>query len=313
MTDAPEHTPLDTGPPAAHPAISVATARALVDTQMPQFADLPLGERFDGWDMAMFRLGGALAVRLPRADPAVASLAREVRCTTELAGEWTFAYPHVVTRGEPGEGYPWPWAVVTWVPGSTADLVPLFASAGPDVGQAIAQIHTPASADAWVNPEQSLTLAQRDDETMWALGRAELGSGHDGLALDAESARALWHAGLAAPEPSAAEYVWSHADLHGSNLLSDKGTFAGIIDWGKMAACDRAVDLAFLYTAMPAAGVEAALAAYREATGVDDPGLEARVQAIALQKCLLWAGLDRPLNVTMAWRGLRELGVAVPA
>ncbi|WP_159448761.1 phosphotransferase [Demequina sp. NBRC 110053] len=303
--------PLDTGPPAAHPAISETTARALLDSQLPQFADQELGERFDGWDMAMFRLGGALGVRLPRVESAVDSLEREVRCTTELAHDWTFAYPHVIARGEPGEGYPWPWAVVTWVPGDTADAHPLGASAGQHVGRAIAQIHAPAPGDAWHNPEQSLPFAGRTAETMWALGRVEAGGGHEGRLLDAPAARAMWDAGLAAHEP--AEQVWSHADLHGSNLLSDRGEFAGIIDWGKMAACDRAVDLAFLYTAMPQAGVLQAIEAYREATGVIDPGLEARVDAIALQKCLLWANLGRPLNVAMAWRGLAALGVTVAA
>ncbi|WP_084104686.1 phosphotransferase [Demequina sp. NBRC 110056] len=307
MTDAPVHTPLDTGPPAAHASISLETARALVDSQAPQFVDQELGDRFDGWDMAMFRLGGALAIRLPRVEAAVASLAREIRCTTELAHDWTFAYPHVVARGEPGEGYPWPWAVVTWVPGDTADARPLSASAGRDLGLAIAQIHAPAPADAWHNPEQSLPFAERTAETRWALNEVLERGGPDGARVDAAAAHALWEAGLAADEPR--DQVWSHADLHGSNVLGDRGAFAGIIDWGKMAACDRAVDLAFLFTAMPAAGVDAAIATYREATGVDDAGLEARVRAIALQKCLLWATLDRPLNLEMAWRGLRELGV----
>lgn len=309
--DLDEVTPLDTGPPAAHPSISPAAARALVDAQFPQFTDLPIGERFDGWDMAMFRLGSALAVRLPRVERAVDSLAREVRAMRDLAHGWSFAFPHVVARGEPGEGYPWPWAVVTWVPGITADQAPLAASAGPAVGAAVAEIHTPAAADAWFNPEQSLTMAERTPETLWALDQVLDRGGPDGARLDEVAARTMWAAGLEADEPG--EQVWSHADLHGSNLLSEGGAFAGIIDWGKMAGCDRAVDLAFLYTAMPATGVGAAIAAYRDATGVDDPGLDARVRAIALQKCLLWATLDRPLNVAMAWRGFAELGVSAAA
>ncbi|WP_193746415.1 phosphotransferase [Demequina aestuarii] len=319
-------TPLDTGPPAAHPSISVETVHALLASQMPHLATHPIGERFDGWDMAMYRLGDALAVRLPRVETAVESLARETRWTAALSPGWSFAYPHVIQTGAPGEGYPWPWAVVTWVPGTTADASPLGAAAGAPVGRAIAEIHGPADAGAgsshgyarplveraWFNPEQSLALTERTAEVMWALGRVEAGDGGpDGARVDPAAARAMWERALDAPSP--ADQVWSHADLHGSNLLSDQGDFAGIIDWGKIARGDRAVDLAFLYTALPRAGVGAAVAAYREATGVDDAGLDARLLGIALHKCLVWATLDRPLNVAMAWRGLRELGVSAPA
>ncbi len=268
----------------------------------------------------MFRLGGALAVRLPRSEPAVASLGREIRWTPALSPTWSFAYPRIVEQGVPGAGYPWPWAVVTWVPGTTADTVPLTSAAGTPAGRAIAQIHGRADArvgsasgptrpgveQAWFNPEQSITMAQRTAEVMWALERVEDRGGPAGVRLDTGAARAIWDAALAAPEP--AEQVWSHADMHGSNVLSDHGAFAGLIDWGKVARCDRAVDLGFLYTSMPRAGVDSAVAAYREDTGVDDPGLDARVLGIALHKCLLWATLDRPLNLEMAWRGLAELG-----
>lgn len=311
--------PLDTGPPAAHPSISADTVRALLSTQMPHLEDVPVGERFDGWDMAMYRLGGELAVRLPRVERAVESLARETTWTAELSSEWSFAYPHVVETGRPGEGYPWPWTVVTWVPGEAADAAPLDSSSGATLGRAIAEIHGPADAGgtlsqtgtrppverAWINPEQSVRMSERTAEVVWALGHVD--AGPEGVHLDVAAARALWQSALDAPEPD--EQVWSHADLHGSNLLSHDGGFAGIIDWGKVARCDRAVDLAFLNTATPRAGVDAAVAAYLDATGVEDPGLGARLQGIALHKCLVWATLDRPLNVAMAWRGLHELGV----
>lgn len=305
------HTPLDTGPPPAHPSISPETVRALVDDQDPDYHDLELGERFDGWDMAMYRLGDRLAVRLPRVETAVNSLIAETRFVPRLSGEWDFPFPQVVRSGLPGHGYPWPWAIVTWVPSETADKVPLSAQAGPAMGRAIAQIHHPADADAPYNPEQSLPMAARGADLAWALEQLDGTRGPGGETLDRERIDALWEAALDAP--AGVDVVWSHADLHGSNVLSADGDFAGIIDWGKMAGCDRAVDLGFLYTVMPRAGVLAAVSAYREATGAEDPGLEARLTGIGLSKCVLWATLDRPLNVAMAWRGLRELEVLVPS
>lgn len=302
-----DHTPLDTGPPRAHPAISPATVQTLIADQHPDLAPLPLGERFDGWDMAMYRLGDDLAVRLPRVEAAVASLLAESRFVPRLSPAWDFPFPQVVRAGLPGHGYPWPWAIVSWVPSETADRVPLSAQAGPRIGRAIAQIHHRADADAPFNIEQSLTFADRQADFSWALEQLGDARGPAGEKLDRERIDQLWAAAMAAPETG--EKVWSHADMHGSNVLSADGDFAGIIDWGKMAGCDRAVDLGFLWTLTSRAGVEAATAQYRAASGVDDAGLEARARGIGLAKCLSWATLDRPLNVAMAWRGLDELGV----
>lgn len=299
----------DTGPPAAHRSITRATIAALIADQHPDLADLPLGERFDGWDMAMFRLGSDLAVRLPRVEAAVRSLRSEQRWLPLLGPAWSFPYPHLARAGEPGHGFPFPWAIVTWVPGTTADARALDASAGTAVGRAIAEIHAPAHPDAPYNPEQSLTLSERQADLDYAMAIVRDRVGPDGQRLDATAVMRNWELALDAAGPR--ERRWAHADLHGSNLLARDGDFAGIIDWGKMAACDPAVDLAFLYSALPAAGVRDAIGAYREATGIVDAGLEQRIAGVAVSKCLLWATLDRPLNVTMAWRGLEALGVTV--
>ena len=297
----------DSGPPPAHPAISRALARSLVDAQLPELAHLEIGERFDGWDMVVYRLGEELSLRLPRVQAAVGPLEREARLLRTVGAEWTFRHPRVIAGGAPQAGYPWRWAVVSWLPGRTADAYPMPASAGADVGRAFAQIHSPAPADAWFNPEQSITLPEREENLEWALAQLGEARGPDGARLDIAAARELWAEALDAPAPS--DVVWSHADPHGSNLLVDGERFGGIIDWGKMARCERAVDLSFLYTALPAPGVDQAVAAYRADTGCEDPGLEARMRGIALAKCASWAVLDRPLNVAMAWRGFAELGV----
>ncbi|WP_062379360.1 phosphotransferase [Demequina pelophila] len=297
----------DSGPPAAHASIGADLVAELVRAQAPALAHLEVGERFDGWDMAVFRLGAEYAVRLPRVESAVRSLDRETGLMIALGRDWTFPHPRLVRRGEPQGPYPWPWAIVTWLPGTAADVAPLAASAGPALGRALAEIHAPAAPEAWFNPEQSLPLADRQHNLDWALGLLAEASGPGGERLDVQGAREVWARALAAPGPT--ERVWSHADPHGSNVLGIDGAFAGLIDWGKMAGCDRAVDLSFLYTALPAAGVGLAVAAYRDATACDDPGLEARLRGIAVTKCASWAVLDRPLNVAMAWRGFGELGL----
>ncbi|SEJ63365.1 phosphotransferase [Demequina mangrovi] len=299
----------DSGPPPAHPAISPELARALVDQQLPGLAHLEIGERFDGWDMVVYRLGEDLSLRLPRVEAAVGSLARESRLLSTVGAGWTFPHPRIVESGVGQDGYPWPWAVVSWLPGRAADAAPLDASSGAELGRAFAQVHSPAGDDAWFNPEQSITLTERAENLEWALRRLAGAEGPSAERLDLAAVGDVWDEALDAPAPR--DVVWSHADPHGSNLLGVDGRFAGVIDWGKMAGCERAVDLSFLYTAMPAAGVDDAVAAYREATDCDDGGLERRMRGIAVAKCASWAVLDRPLNIAMAWRGFGELGVLV--
>ncbi|MDN4491631.1 phosphotransferase [Demequina sp. SYSU T00068] len=299
----------DSGPPPAHPAISRALAHELLAAQLPELADLEVGERFDGWDMVVFRVGPELALRLPRVAGAVGPLERENHLLTTVGAGWTFAHPRVVATGDPQGDYPWPWAVVSWLQGGTADVSPLRDDATGAVGAALAQVHVPAPAEAWVNPEQSIPLGERVENLEWALDLLAEAEGPSGERLSVAGAREIWREAVAAPGPT--EEVWSHADPHGSNLLSVDGEFGGIIDWGKMARCERAVDLSFLYTATSAAGVATAVAAYRDASSCDDPGLDARLRGIAVTKCASWAVLDRPLNVMMAWRGFAELGLVV--
>lgn len=295
------------GPPPAHPSISKSTAHSLLKQQLPEFAGLELGSRFDGWDMVTYRLGEHLALRMPRVEAAVGSLQAEIRWLPELSRGWGFQSPTIQRVGQPGKGYPWPWAVVSWLPGATADTTPLAADAGVGLGLALAQVHTPAPADVPFNKEQSIGMASRSDDVAWALGQLASTRGPAGEVVDAAAALSLWRDALAVREPR--ERLWSHADAHGSNILSNDGSFAGIIDWGKMAACDRAVDLGFIYTAIEPGGAEIAMVSYRAASEFDDDGLEARARGVALNKCLMWATLDRPLNWAMAWRGLNSLGV----
>jgi aminoglycoside phosphotransferase (APT) family kinase protein len=284
----------------------VAAARALVDEQAPEYSHLPLGQHFEGWDCAMFRLGGLLAVRLPRTEHAVRFLLAETEWVPRLSLGWSFPFPHFPFVGEPGAGFPFPWAIVSWLPGDMAVDVPLLASEGPTLGLALAEVHQLAPAEAPMNVEQSVPMRSRDlkvRERLVTVAALALGP------LDVAAAEALWEEALAAPEPGRDEFVWSHADLHGANVLSLDGRFGGIADWGSMAACDPAVDLGFAYTLMPGEGVAAALEAYGGATGRVDEAFVARARGIGLAKALGVTLSPRPETRAMGWRGLQALGL----
>lgn len=302
----------DTVPPPAHASVSIEAARALVAEQAPQFAHLPIYGHFEGWDCAMFRLGDSLAVRLPRTADAVRFLIAETQWVPVLSPGWDFPYPEFPVVGLPGAGYPWPWAIVSWLPGEMAVDVPLLASEGPTLGQALAQVHQLAPLEAPVNVEQSIPMAARTEKVLKRVGLLAERGGPSGERLDPGAALAVWDAALAVPDPPRSSFVWSHADLHGANVLSLDGRFGGIADWGSMAACDPAVDLGFAYSLMPAEGVAAMVEAYGEATGRVDDAFVARMRGIGLAKAVGIAMNTKPATLAMGWRALGALGV-VPA
>ena len=299
----------DTVPPPRHASITADAARALVAAQAPEFAELELGAHSEGWDCAMYRLGDSLAVRLPRTASAVRFLLAETKWVPVLGADWDFPFPHFPFVGEPGEGYPWPWAIVSWLPGEMAVDVPLLASEGAVLGRALAQVHVLAPTEAPINAEQSIPLADREEKTLRRVELLSRRGGPDGERLDGDAALAVWTAASALADPPREEWVWSHADLHGGNVLSHAGRFGGIADWGSMAACDPAVDLGFAYSLMPGAGVTAMLATYGQLTGRVDDALVARARAIGLAKCVGIAMVERPVTRAMGWRGLEALGL----
>lgn len=101
--------------------IDEAMARRLIAAQLPRYARLPLHRvQSGGTENAVFRLGSALALRMPLTPGAVGSLLSEVRWLPVVAQHVSLDVPEVVATGSPDEGYPFPWAVLTWLPGQDA-------------------------------------------------------------------------------------------------------------------------------------------------------------------------------------------------
>jgi len=323
----------DTVPPPAHPGITPELVQRLLARHLPHYAHLSIGERTDGWDAAMFRLGERLAVRVPRTAHAVQFLRAETTWLPRLSGGWDFPVPQFEAVCEPGPDFEWPWAVVTWLPGTTADAVAVRSADGPALGAALAQVHVPVGGGVPVgsavphNPEQSIPLAARDAKVRERIGTLAASRGPAGQTVDAAACVRLWEEavpqhGAGVPEPSGDEFVWSHADMHGGNVLvtpgkagvlagvdGATGAFAGIVDWGSMAACDPAVDVGFLHLLTSADGVELALAEYHRLTGRVDEAFRVRARAIGLSKALNVALHPRPASRAMGWRGLGVLGL----
>jgi aminoglycoside phosphotransferase (APT) family kinase protein len=250
----------DTGP-----AIDAALVRRLVDTQFPQWAELPL-ELLDpaGSDHVIYRLGEELSVRLPRHTGAIGQAKKESEWLPRLSPHLPLAIPVPVGVGEPAFDYPWPWAVSRWLDGEVATAEALAGSSGTAVKLAefLTALQQFAPEDIPVeDAREDLTvrpLADRDRATRAAI--AEVGGAFDTAALTE-----LWDAALSAPGWDRPP-VWFHGDFHTGNLLTVDGRLSAVIDFGGLGIGDPACDLTIAFTLMSAGS----RAAFRAALGVDD-------------------------------------------
>jgi aminoglycoside phosphotransferase (APT) family kinase protein len=143
-----------------------------------------------------------------------------------------------VAIGEPGAGYPLPWAVQTWLPGVTAAV--------DDPGGSAAFAHDLAE---FIGGVRAIGTGGR---TFSGTGRGGDLRSHDGWMqtcfersgqlLDVARLRRMREAMRALPRSPAGD-VMSHGDLIPGNVLVAGGRLAGILDVGGLGPADPALDL----------------------------------------------------------------------
>lgn len=288
------------GTPRAEFPVDAALVSALLVEQHPDLSGMPLAVVGEGWDNVMFRLGDALAVRMPRRAAAAPLIERELAWLAHLAPRLPLAVPAPLREGRPGCGYPWRWSVLPWLPGTAGDLEEPAGGEAPRLAAFMEALHQPAPADAPRNPVRGVPLANRR-----AMVEARLARLVSRTSLVTPAHEAIWQAALEAPLD--AGDTWIHGDLHARNLLVCEGRLTGVIDWSDMAAGDRATDLAAIWGTLPTREARAeamhACGAVSEATWA-----RARGWAFAFGVMLLDSGLaDHPRHATMGERTLRRL------
>src|SRR5918992_4837351 len=96
--------------------IGESLVRRLLIAQFPQWADLSIEPVHSaGTDNALYRLGDAMVVRLPRILGATGQVEKEHRWLPRLAPLLPLAIPAPLAKGRPAEGYPWHWSVYRWL------------------------------------------------------------------------------------------------------------------------------------------------------------------------------------------------------
>lgn len=264
--------------------------RRLVAGQFPEWADLPVRPvAFDGWDNRTFRLGDDLSVRLPSAAGYVGQIEKEHRWLPVLAPQLPLPIPTPIAKGQPADGYPWPWSIYRWLPGEIASVARIddLAQFARDVAGflvALAAIDpTGGPGPGHHNFYRGGSLMVYDAETRQAI--IDLGDRIDGAA-----ALEVWETALAATWDGPP--VWFHGDIATGNLLVLDGRLGAVIDFGTSGVGDPACDLAITWTLFSGESREAYRAAYPA-----DQGMWSRGRAWTLWKALIVAaGLAQTNN-----------------
>lgn len=290
---------------AMHPdqlTVSVEMVRELVEKQFPEWVGLPIGEvRSQGTVNALFRIGGRLAARFPLQPADVASTRRwlesEAEAAHELLGRTSFPTPEPVAVGEPGAGYPLPWSVQTWLPGTVATDA--------DPGASVAFAHDLAE---FIHGVRAIDTRGR---TFAGSGRGGDLRSHDewletcfqrsGQLLDVARLRQLWGDLRELPR-SASGDVMTHGDLIPGNVLVDAGRLVGVIDVGGLGPADSALDLVGAWHLLDA-GPRQVL---RDRLGCDDiEWARGKAWAFAQAMGTVWYYVES--NPTMSLMGRRTL------
>jgi aminoglycoside phosphotransferase (APT) family kinase protein len=222
--------------------IRQAAVQRLLDGQFPQWRQLPVRRiAATGTVNAIFQIGDDLAARFPlrKQEPRQvrAALTAEAAAMRELSAVATVPVPEPVAIGEPGDGYPLPWSIQTWLPGRDADT------------------DDPAGVPGFATDLCAFIAAMRRADTR---GRRFDGRGRGGhlpdhdpwldtclrnseQILDVAPLRAMWAELRTLPEVDAD--VMSHRDLIPPNLLVSDGRLTGVLDTGDFGPADPALDL----------------------------------------------------------------------
>jgi aminoglycoside phosphotransferase (APT) family kinase protein len=236
----------------------------LVATQFPQWAGLPITPvAHGGWDNWTFHLGSRMSVRLPSATEYALAVEKEHRWLPALAPRLPLPVSTPVAIGEPGEGYPFPWSIYSWLDGEPAsgDRIADPVRFAVDLAEFLAALRRIDAADGprpgthnWYRGGTLRTYADIVRDALTEL------AGHVDVDLVAE----IWRDALDAPWNGTG--TWFHGDVAEGNLLLVDGQLAAVIDFGTCGVGDPACDLAIAWTLLTAEGRDA----FRTTLAVDN-------------------------------------------
>lgn len=222
--------------------LDLATAAALIGAQFPQWASLPVRVvESSGTVNTIVRIGDCLAARFPLLgddpDDVHRTLEAEAAAARRIARSSPVPTPEPRGIGRPGLGYPLPWSVQTWLPGTVASTDSPGDSAvfARDLGGFLTALRAADTGGlTFAGAGRGGDLRTHDGWMATCFAR----SGH---LLDVPLLRALWADLRALPREG--PDVMTHGDLIPGNVLVAGDRLAGVLDVGGYGPADPALDL----------------------------------------------------------------------
>ena len=283
------------------PEIDADLVRRLLESQFPQWADLPLSTvESSGTDNTMFRLGEDLAVRMPKVDWASFQVDTEQKWLPRLAPFLSLKIPSPIAMGSPGEGFRRFWSILQWIEGESLASVgmPDLTETAIDLANFICELqHVDTRGGLWASDHNCGRGESLDTRDFAVRNAIESLSGR----IDTNAARHVWDKTLRVPGWDRPP-VWVHGDLQPGNLLAANGTLCAVIDFGLLGVGDPAVDM------LPAWNLfdVRTRAVFREELAVDDATWE-RGKGWALSVALIALPYYWETNASIVAASLKTL------
>lgn len=248
MSSAPEELPAGWAPDVEVDEPLVRRLLAELPDDLRHIGDLPVQFVDEGWDNSVWRVGPDLVARVPRRGMAVPLLEHEAAWLPQVTAplvERGVQVPSPVRLTPAGSHHPYPWLLLTWVPG---ELVEGSSPTARDLlleqlVAALPQLHRPAPPDAPLNPFRGPDLRDLPPPRASAVAGAHEVLGSEVVA----GLLTVLEDGSASP-PWTGPRAWCHGDLHPRNIVRGPDDALGLIDFGDLTRGDPAVDLAVLWT-----------------------------------------------------------------
>lgn len=222
--------------------------RTLINSQCPHWSHLPLTPiKSSGTDHALFRLGDAYVVRLPRIEwsqgSVEKSINKEFTWLPQLALYLPMPISEPVFKGNPDETYPFHWLISKWHEGHHAHFENdnEHEELAGDLAKFLNDLHRiPLTNGLRSRRGVPLNTPIVDQETRKAI--SELNNDIDVPAVltlwDQLSTKPAWQKSL----------VWIHGDFLPGNIIVNNHRLCAVIDFSDVGIGDPACDLVIAWS-----------------------------------------------------------------